>query len=119
MPLVFPLAATADSKSKKSKMMRLRASDSTLMGMKVSKACRAKLESAMSSVDRYRVFMWIAPTRFANSKELVGVPRDDAAGQSAPAPFYDTAEGLATSVYPTAHVQEESYQWLCEAQLGG
>ena len=99
--------------------MRLRASESTLMGMKVSKACRAKLESALSSVDHCRVLGWIAPTRFANSKELVGVPRDDAAGQSAPAPFYDTAKSLATSVYPTAHGSGVSYQWFCEAQLGG
>lgn len=45
MPLVFPLAATADKRSKKSKIMRLRASESTLRGMNVSNACRAKLES--------------------------------------------------------------------------
>ena len=33
-------------------------------------------------------------TRLADAEELICVPGDDAAGQSAPAPFYDTAKSL-------------------------
>jgi hypothetical protein len=33
-------------------------------------------------------------TRLALSEELVCIPGDDTAGQSAPAPFHDTAKGL-------------------------
>ena len=96
MPLVLPLAATAESRSKKSNMMRLRASDSTLRGMKVSKAWRAKLESGLRvSVGPVYVVQG-QHTGLAFSEELVGIPGDDTARQSAPAPFHDTAEGLCT-----------------------
>lgn len=47
-PLAFPWAAMAARRSKKSKMMVLRASESELMGIKVEKASRAKPESARS-----------------------------------------------------------------------
>lgn len=45
MPLVLPCAAMAANRSKKSKMIFVRASESTLMGIKVANASRAMFES--------------------------------------------------------------------------
>ena len=38
-------------------------------------------------------------TRLANAKQLVGVPCDDAAGQSTPAPFHYAAQDLYSSTW--------------------
>lgn len=75
------------------------ASDSTLRGMKVWKACLAMLESAFTLVFVLPVTTESprgtgSRTLFANSKQLVGFPANDAVRHSAPAPFHDTAEDL-------------------------
>lgn len=48
-PLDFPWAAMAESRSKKSKMILVRASESILMGMNVANESRAILESMQDS----------------------------------------------------------------------
>ena len=66
--------------------------------MKVSNAWRAKFES-VQNVSGDWVCLCGRLTRLADSEELVCVPGDYTTGQSAPAPFYDTAERLATSAH--------------------
>lgn len=62
-PFDFPCAAMAAMRSKKSKIICVRASDSTLIGIKVAKASLASWESghiSRLSKDRYRTFPHLA-----------------------------------------------------------
>ncbi len=98
-PLVLPWAAMAAKRSKKSKMILVRASESTLRGMKVANESRARLASVDRSHEQ-QIFPQltflplILPTVLSYPKQLVRFPRHHAAGQSTPAPFEHAAESL-------------------------
>jgi hypothetical protein len=63
--------------------------------MKVSKAWRARFESGLrQQCVQGASAVGDALTVFADSEELVRVPRHNAAGESAPTPLDDTAESL-------------------------
>ena len=91
--------------------------------MKVSKACLAKFESVarISTVSRVHVHPHLQLTRLPDAEKLVRVPTDDAAGQSAPAPFQDAAQSLRVSALSQqcSGGKKGSYQWRCEAQFLG
>lgn len=90
-PLDLLWAAIAAKRSKKSVIILVLASDSTLMGMKVEKASRAKLESGVHGSVSTSSFSTGFRTLFTNFKQLIGFPGDDSSGESTPAPFHHTA----------------------------
>lgn len=97
----------AANRSKKSKMILVRASDSTLMGINVENASRAKFESSHRCRSETHVPRWSkgGHTLFANFKEFVSFPSDYSAGQSAPAPFHNTTKDLR---HDTSHISRLS-----------
>jgi hypothetical protein len=60
----------------------------------VSNACRARFESGAVSLRRGNHSSCAGLTSFADAEELVDVPGDDSAGESAPTPLEDAAQGL-------------------------
>lgn len=109
-------------RSKKSQMIFVRASESTLMGMKVLKASRARSESA-------RGFGWLVRqvpkgegatrTLLANLEQLVRFPGDYTSRKSAPTPLDHAAEHLFRQL---AHLvfrggREYSHHRLRQPQL--
>jgi hypothetical protein len=101
-------------------MMCLRASESTLRGMKVSKACRARFESELSASTRGDPFSCTRLTSFADSEELVDVPGDNSTGEPAPTPLENAAQGLSMLVpCAAARTWAQTYQWLRQTQFRG
>lgn len=99
-PFILLWAATAESRSKKSKMIFDRASLSTLRGMKVLNESLAMFESAAPG-QRDRDAPPPAQrqpgsydTLFSDLEELVGIPAHDAALQPTPAPFDHPGDDL-------------------------
>lgn len=64
------------------------------MGIKVSKACGARFESASVLAMGMHESMYHRLTSFAYSEQLVDVPGDNSTGESAPTPLDNAAEGL-------------------------
>ena len=60
----------------------------------MSKACLAKLESVTRVSTPSRVHVHLQLTRLPDAEKLVGVPTDDTAGQSTPAPLHYAAKSL-------------------------
>ena len=77
-------------------MIFVRESESTLRGIKVANALRARSESGRQDEQQERQGFRSLPTLLANAEELVRFPSDDTAGQSAPTPFHDAAYDLPT-----------------------
>lgn len=82
-------------------MILVRESESTLRGIKVANALRARSESGRQDEQHEPWGLRSLLTLLANTEELVRFPSDDATSQSAPTPFHDAAYDLLTisSVY--------------------
>jgi hypothetical protein len=76
-------------------MILVRASESTLMGMNVENASRAKSESRKVQHMSPLSAKARAHTLFANLEQLISFPCNHTAGQSAPAPFHHTGQNLS------------------------
>ena len=104
-PFDLPCAAIAARSSKKSKMILVRASEATLIGMNVLKASRAELESSSQvSVLVTFGFRTRLLTLLANLEQLVSFPRHHTANETAPAPLQDAREDLSGAVSRAAPI---------------